>query len=82
MSKLTDFIFDHIKTAIALVVLVVLTGWSGYIYYKGYTSCSSEYAVADLKSEVVHEKIKNKVQKLSDPELDRRLAKWVRPDDK
>jgi hypothetical protein len=52
------------------------------IYYKGYGDCETSNAkkeTAALKKGIlVHGEIKNQVQSLSDVDLDKRLAKWVR----
>lgn len=65
---------------IAAVLILVAAGAVGYV--EGKSRCEVKDARADLKAiekgNQAHDKIEEKVLVLSDPDLDRRISKWVR----
>ena len=65
-----------------LVGALVLAGLYFYAYTKGENAaairCEQEKLIAISKEKQNYEKIKNKNMRLSDPDLDSRLAKWLR----
>jgi len=65
---------------IAAVLLLLGVYTIGHI--KGSSSCEVKHAkavsVAIQKESQHHEEVKKKVMRLSDPDLDKRLSKWLR----
>lgn len=67
--------------AISIAVLSVLCALWAYghtKYREGYEACMTAQIKADIEGVKTNEKIRHKVIRLSDPDLDNRLGKWVR----
>lgn len=47
-------------------------------YREGYDQCVAEQEKADIEGIKTNDKIRNKVIRLSDPDLDTRISRWVR----
>lgn len=66
--------------AIILAVLSLLGALWAYgatKYREGYNECVAAQEKADLEGIKTNDKIRNKVIRLSDPDLDKRLSRWV-----
>lgn len=58
-------------TAVALSVL-------GYVHHNDKKTCELDNAKKTIEGVKIHDRIENKVFQLSDPDLDKRLAHWLR----
>lgn len=47
-------------------------------YGRGKADCETAYIKRELQGLMLHDKIEDKVIRLSDPDLDRELARWMR----
>ncbi len=71
--------YQLIVVAILLCLAGALLGAVHHkIYQSGYSACVSELSIAQIKSGEIHEEIENKIMGISDPDLDKRLSKWMR----
>lgn len=66
-----------------LLGFIIALGAAGYSTYKSGEAhadkkCLAVAAAADHEGNVEHDKIEKRVMGLSDPDLDRRLDRWVR----
>lgn len=70
------FLVGYFPYVAGLSLLLAATVW---IYMRGYSSCVSDQNLKLIKEEKNHVRIEQKVMRLSDSELDKRLcAKWMR----
>ena len=58
--------------------LVVIAGIAWFILHTGEKLCEGEHAAVAISDAGTHDTIENKVIKLADPDLDKRLSKWMR----
>ena len=61
-----------------LSVLCVLWAYGHTKYREGYEACMTAQVKADIEGVKTNDKIRNKVTRLSDPDLDDRLSRWLR----
>jgi hypothetical protein len=70
------------KAYLYLGGFLALLAAAGGIYYKGWSSCQkmrdAEQAQNELKGYKLYDRTEKEVLKLSDPDLDVRLARWMR----
>jgi hypothetical protein len=75
------FLFRRIPLRAYLYAAALAGVLSGFVYIKhlGYTECRKEALEQQLKEIRKYDKIKAEVSKLSDSDLDKRLAPWMLP---
>lgn len=65
-----------------LAVLALLAGGLAFTHYKAYqfgkSSVTNSQNKADVKAVKEHAKLETKIIRLSDPDLDKRLSRWMR----
>lgn len=71
------------KTLWPIIVTVIALAAAGFSIYNWgkadqKTICVTDQAAADHTGEVVHDKIEQDIIRLADPDLDKRLDKWMR----
>jgi len=64
--------------AIGIVAAIAIGGFYAYARHQGVKSCELKHAEADRRGENIHGEIETKVMRLSDPDLDVRLMRWLR----
>ena len=74
------FLLKRIPLRAYLYALAVAAVLSGFVYIKhlGYAECTAEVVAQKLKEVKHYAKIQTNVSKLSDSDLDKLAAKWMR----
>lgn len=64
--------FPQIALAALILALTV------FVWKQGYNSCEAKHQTATIKEAKARDKLEAKVMRLSDPDLDARLNRWMR----
>lgn len=70
--------FIQLRIIGAAAILAILGGIAFKLRHDGYLKCQTDETKQIVKEVIVHDNIENKVIKLRDPDLDKRLSHWLR----
>lgn len=66
----------YVIGGLAVLVAIGAAGLWGYV--EGRTACATQQLKANVEAQKDHAQLETKIMRLPDPDLDKRLARWLR----